>query len=142
MELAENNFQLLITELEEAEKLCNESEPVEDKLYFFSASFGIINRIMNFEYNPILIFMHQVLKEAHQAIANRLAAARNQGSLSNVLPDEFIEKLFLYYSELIHAIKIKNSQEIHKVLEKFSTLSYATTGNGFYLYLKRRLVLL
>lgn len=96
---------------------------------------------MNLCYDPILFFIHQVLLSTHQGFVQRVTQYQISGAISNSIPDELWKALFSYFSELITAFEKKEDNEIRKVLEKFSNLWYATTGNGFYLYLQKRLII-
>ncbi|NOY08478.1 MAG: hypothetical protein GXP33_06525 [Spirochaetes bacterium] len=139
MNIPDNYRKMIIEELESIEKLCKEASAFEDKLYFFSGSFGILNRIMNFYTDPTLIFMHQVLQTTHQAFFQRINTKTIPGVIYNTIPESFIDSLFLYLSELRAAFEENDQNKIWQVLEKFSVLTYATTGNGFFLYLRGKL---
>lgn len=141
MDIPKKYFDLILNEFKEVEGLCNEAETLDDAIYYFSALHGILNRVMNFHCVPVLIFMHQVLQATHQAIAARQSAPVKPGITSNGVTDEMIEALFSNISLLISAFKKKDEDEIRRVLEKFTNLSYATTGNGRYLHLRGRLKL-
>jgi hypothetical protein len=141
MKISDSYHDIILNEFNEVEKLCNEASSPDDKLYFFTASFGVINRIMNLYCDPTLIFMHNILKDAHQAIANRLTISKNPENISSSLPKDMWDSLFYYFSELKLAFEKKDEVKIREVLEKFSNLIYATSGNGFYLYLRKKLVL-
>ena len=141
MSLPENYFQLITLELERVEEMCGKASTPEEMLYYFSAAYGIINRVMNFHCEPSLVFMHQVLQAAHQAFQNRLSSPRNPNSESFMgTPAELIEKLMMYFRGLREAFEGKDEIAIWRALEKFSNLTYATTGNGFYLYQTGKLV--
>ncbi len=140
MKIQEEFYEIILEEFKNVSKLCNDTNLLpEDKLYFFSASYGVINRIMNFNCEPILIFIHQILQSTHQAFAQRLSQRLMPGIISNSFPDVFWDKLFLYFSELISAFENKDENKIREILEKFSNLGYATSGNGFYLFLNEKL---
>lgn len=141
MKLPEQYYVMILKEFNDVEKLCNEANLIEDKLYLFSASYGILNRVMNIFCDPILVFMHQILQAAHQAFAQRLATPKIPATVANSLPDEMIKALFSYLTELRLAFEKKDENNIREVLEKFANLTYATSGNGFYLYLREKLVI-
>lgn len=141
MKIPDNYHQLILNEFKEVEKICSEVKIPEDKLYLFSACYGIVNRIMNLHYHPTLVFMHQILQSTHQIMTQRLTAPRVPGSVLNNIPDEMVTALFSYFSQLITAFENKSEAEIREVLEKFSNLTYVATGNGSYLYLRGKLVL-
>ena len=139
MNIPINYHGMIVEELESVLKLCGEAATPEDKLYFFSGSFGIINRVMNFHTDPTLIFMHQVLQGAHQAFSQRHNAKKVPGAVFNTIPESLFNSLFLYLSELLAAFEEKDQLKIWEILEKFSVLTYSTTGNGFFLYLRDQL---
>lgn len=141
MNIPDQFYQLILKEFKEVQILCNEAKSIEDKLYFFTASYGIVNRVINFHYDPTLVFIHQVLQTAYQNIHQRLSSPKNPGVVSNSLPNEIIDSLFKYYGSLIIEFEKKDSVKIREVLEKFSSLTYATSGNGFYLYLREKLTI-
>ncbi len=141
MNIPDEYHKIILKEFYEIQDLCKKSSSSEDRLYFFSASFGVVNRVMNFYQDPVLIFTHQILQSVHQAISNRLANIKPPFAVSRGVPDQFWDALLGYFSELTHAFEIKNDEEIRKTLEKFANLWYANSGNGFYLYLKGLLVL-
>lgn len=141
MKITEESYNIILKEFKEIENLCKDALSPEDKLYFFSASFGVVNRVMNFESDSILIFIHQILHTAHQTISQRLNSPKRDGVVSTSLPDEMWDALYDYFSELVSAFEKKNVNTIYMVLEKFAKLSYATTGNGFYLYLSGKIIL-
>lgn len=136
MELSKKNYEIILNELKNVDEMCEEAKMLEDKLYFYSASFGIINRIMNLECEPILVFMHEVLQANHRAITSRHANPKRPGVVSDLLPNELIDLMFIYYKELIHEFENQDEEAIHKVLQKISNLTYATSGNGYFLYVK------
>jgi len=141
MNIPDNYFELLVNEFVETKELMDESSAIEDKLYFFSSSFGVINRVMNFHCEPILIFMHQALANVHANITKRMGSPQKADVVSTSMPDKLLEALFMYFDLLIEAFRSKDEDQIRLVLERFSVLTYATSGNGFYLYLKGKIVL-
>ena len=140
MNLPDEYHKIILDEFEKILKQCNELPILEDKLYFFSASYGIVNKIMNLHCEPVLIFMHQILFSVYNGFIQRLPINSTQ-AISRSIPNILVESLFSYFSELILAFKNKNENEIRVVLEKFSNLWYATGGNGFYLFLNKKIKL-
>ena len=87
MNLPEQYFELILKELNESKELVDEATSIEDKLYFFSSSFGIINRVMNFHYDPLLVFIHQALANAHTNISKRMNSPHKPGVVSMSIPN-------------------------------------------------------
>lgn len=115
------------------EKMRATQNPVE-KLYYISAIFGMAQRIFNFEHEPELVFLHQVVHDAYNSINSRvtLMTQRLEGGAS--LPGDIFIKLEEAFIKL--ANRIENNQKIYDVLQDISNLAYSATGNGYYLYTK------
>lgn len=141
MNISKNYFKLILDEFKDVQDLCQKAETMDDALYYFSAFHGVLNRVMNFSCDPVLIFMHQVLQETHAALKNRLEMPVKPGITLNGVTDEMFQALFSYISLLTDAFEKKDEDEIRRVLQKFANLGYATTGNGRYLQLRGRLKL-
>ena len=141
MNIPSQHYKTILEEFNKISQLCNDAKYLEDKLYFFSASFGIINRVMNFHCDPLLVFMHHILQTTHQGFVQRISQFQNPNLISNNIPDIFWDKLYLYFLELIKSFENKDVENIREILEKFTYLTYATTGNGFYLFISKKLTL-
>lgn len=102
------------------------------KLYYFSAIYGIMNRIYNLEYAPDLIFAHFVLSSTYNQINSSLQVSDKDKVIK--IPDELFDKLIDATSDLLDVIE--NNKNLYDVLKKFSLLGYVTMGNGYYLYQK------
>jgi translation initiation factor RLI1 len=141
MKISEEYLNIITKEFRDVEKLWSETNSPEDKLYYFSATYGVINRIMNLQCESILIFVHQILQAAHQTMAQRLSAITPSGAVSSSVPTVMLESLILYLPELRIAFEKRDDNKIREALEKYNNLSYATGGNGFYLYLRGKLTI-
>ncbi len=139
MNIPDQYFEIILNEFKDVEKLYNDANSPYDKLYFFSASFAVINRVMNSYSNPTLTFMHQILQAVHQSLGQRLDIPKYPGTIFNNLPEETWTTLISYFSELRSAFEKKNDDKIREALAKFANLWYATSGNGYYLYLRGKL---
>ena len=133
MTLHEEYRRIIIGDLNKAIEMAKTVEYPEDKMYFFSISFASIQRIINLQYNQTLVFVHQILQSTHQSIMQRLATRSHL--VSQGTPESFIELPFIYLNNLLQAISENSENRIWSVLEEFSQLWYATSGNGFYLFL-------
>jgi hypothetical protein len=130
MKISTENKKRLIDEIKFVlEKMRKETDP-NNKLYYFSAVFGIMNRIYNLESAPDLVFAHFVLNSTHTEITVRLHDSEKVIELPEGFFDNFVDAT----AELLDVIeKNKNPYEI---LRRFVLLGYVTTGNGYYLYQK------
>ena len=59
----------------------------EEKLYFFSGVYGIAQRIVNFEYDPELLFNFQVLQLVYNLLNTRLAAIKARQETGISIPE-------------------------------------------------------
>ena len=141
MKLKKEYKDLIVNEFKEILELCQNTGRLEDKLYFFSGAYGVLNRVMNFNCDPTLIFIYNVLVESHRTLSGRMKAQNFTGTIYNSLPDEFVDAVFTNFESLISAIEEEDENAIRKILEKLSTISFATTGNGFFLYLREKLII-
>lgn len=139
MNLSEEYRKLIGDEFEDILRRLSTVKNPADFLYLFSASFGVLNRVMNFECDSTLVFMHHGLHTLHQAVQGRLQASTSSpGELMGV-PDVFLKKMADILERLRAAFIDGSVSKIHAVLEDASNLAYATTGNGFYLFLTGKL---
>ncbi len=100
------------------------------KIWFFSGTYSMVNRVLNFEYDRDLVFLHQGLQTAYKAIFERYRKiAITQGAIE--LPENFLERLVAVLGEI--TIKIREDKPFYTELRTLSTLTYLTTGNGYYL---------
>jgi hypothetical protein len=106
MNIPDVYFGQIIKEMTVVDDLWKKSVSLEEKLYYFSAVFGTINRVMNFYCDPLLVFVHQILQELHQALTNRLKASKNPAAESFlVVPPEMVDALCGYTQELKAALE-------------------------------------
>ena len=104
------------------------------KFYYFSALHGVINRVLNFKYDQKLLFIHNILANAHAAFASRIdnmASGKERGIL---IHPEIVDALFSSIEGLRDKLAAK--KDTTDLLERISVLTYITTGNGCYLYEK------
>jgi hypothetical protein len=129
----------LITEILFALGQMKAKENPVEKIFFFSAVYGEMFRILNMEYDQELCLLHQVCQGAYQAINTRLIAlATRQDPGITFMPD-FFGQLEKSLEEL--TVNIDEDKDIYSSILKIVNLSYSTTGNGYYLYLKGMLKL-
>ncbi len=134
MNITENNKKLILDEFEYVLESMAGTESMEEKLYLFSALYGVVNRVMNIEFDSDLIFLHHVLSAAHTAFSVRHDAMKNKKAFPLHITKEIFDKLFLLIGKLYDCLK--NNTEIDEILKGLIVLAYTTTGNGYYLYQK------
>ena len=131
MNISDNFREIIIKEIKYVVDKMNKSPNPEEKLYFFSGVYAIIQRVLNFEYDSDLIYTHFILRETYTALNGRLQAIKKGAETLIPLDEEHFKKLSLITGEL--AKKIEAKGDINSTLKRFTILSYSTTGNGRYL---------
>jgi hypothetical protein len=105
-----------------------------EKLYYFSGSYSMVSRILNIEFDPCLVFIHNVLQTAYGTLNQTLQNIQGGQERVIILPDTVFEKLTKDLHQLSNAIE--KDQDIYPVLQSISNIAYSATGNGFYLFQK------
>ena len=105
-----------------------------EKIYFFSAVYGQAQRIINFEYNPELLFIYQITQLVYNTINSRVSAITMGQDAGISIPDGLFDGLEGALKEL--ADNITKGKESYSALQKMVNLAYTTTGNGYYMYLR------
>ncbi len=133
MKLSANNKNILVKEIRTAAEYMSKANNAQQKMYFFSAVFGISNRLMNLEFDPELVFIHHVTESTFKNINTNLMMMSQGQSLPSIPPSLF-NKLEDALVQLANYIEEGNPT--YPALERISNLSYSTSGNGYYLFLK------
>ncbi len=133
MKLSAHNKNAMKKDIRNTANYMSKAKTPQEKMYFFSAIFGVANRIMNLEFDPELGFMHHVTNAAFNMINTTLILAAQGQSISTFPP--------LVFDKLQEALKdlatcIEEGKQTYPGLERISNLAYSTSGNGYYLFLK------
>lgn len=134
MKISNNSRKLLVDEIEYIVEQMKNAEDINKLLYFFSAIYGIIQRVYNIEYNEDLVFAHFVLRSTHEQFLMRYKAIKQQRDTAVLIHQEQFEKLIKLSEEF--GKKIKEQKRIDSILKHFTILITSTTGNGYYLMQK------
>ena len=130
MELSKANKELLINEIQVIREKMQQGKDVREKAFFYSAVYGVLERIYNIEYNPQLQFMHVVTNVSHNQIVMRMNQI-SSGDTAVPFPDNFFEDLDKLLGKMED--KIARNEDTYTILEKISNLAYLLVGNGYYL---------
>lgn len=108
---------------------------LSEKLYFFSALFGEVNRSMNQHWDAELALIHLVLIGAHRDMLGRIS---QPGPLSVNVPPKLPGALTDVAADLAQLFEgpVQDTTKIHELLTRVAEIAYTATGNGYYLYLK------
>lgn len=114
-------------------KMKDEYEPL-DKLFYYSAAYGAIQRVFNQEYHPLLVHLHMILQVSYSTINNKVQEIVRGIEKVIKIPENYFEILEEMLDELIG--RIENYQEIESTLKKITNHTYIMVGNGYYLFKK------
>ena len=133
MNISDNSREIIIKEINYVLNKMEECSNIEEKLYYFSGVYSMIQRIFNLEYDSDLVFAHLILFQTYNLFRQRLDAIKTKQLLIPLSEEQF-NNLTKITKELVK--KIEEKKEIDNTLKKFVILSYSTTGNGYYLFQK------
>jgi hypothetical protein len=139
MNISEENKQKIIEEINYVVPKLEDStmHPVK-RVYYQSAVHGVIYKVFNIEYDPNLIVLHNILQSTYQAFSTRIGRQMSGHDPSVELTEEFFQRLAQYFNELSRLMANDQAEgaDVLPLIKKLSILTYATTGNGYYLYEK------
>ena len=115
------------------QKIGTEKDP-RTKLYYFSAIYGEMFRLLNIHFDRELVLAHGVLNHAYQAMKTRADIIVMGRDTIIDFPDRFFDALTEHLDQL--ANHIENNEDIYSTLQDITCLAYITTGNGYYLFQK------
>jgi hypothetical protein len=134
MAISDENRKIIVDEIKFAVKQMDANKEKIQKLYYFSAVYGIFHRIYNIQYDPGLVYAHFILRSTHDAFQSRLKAIEVGQDTTVALSAEQFSKISALSKQL--ANNFAKNKEIDSILKKFAILLYSTTGNGYYLMKK------
>ncbi len=112
----------------------NPSHSTYERMYFMSASFGALARVLNIEYDRRLVFAHVVLQGAHQAVMQLVNQTASGAERAIQFHPPVIDSLADLVEEVGH--QLAGGESIADTLEKIAEVAYGMGGNGHYLYRK------
>jgi hypothetical protein len=136
MNVSENYKNIIAKEFREVVEKMKETKDLSEKMYFFSATYGVVSRVFNLDFDPVLVFVHLILNAAYDTINGRLMALKGRQDEVVQIPENLFDSLQKAVERLAENIETGNKNELFKNLQKIANLSFATTGNGYYLFKK------
>lgn len=136
MNISKQYKEIIIEELNNVAIKMKESDDITEKMYFFSAAYGMVHRIFNLEFNPTLVLIHTILNTAYSTISGRIEAATRGQDRAVKIPKGLFDSLQETIVDIADNISKDDENELFKNLRKIANLSYSTTGNGYYLFQK------
>lgn len=139
MNISEEFREQIAEEFEYAyQKMSGEQSPLR-KLYWFTGSYSMAQRIMNLEYDDDLLFLFVACQLTYERIQGKLSAASRGADLGAGLPDNILAHLESLVAEL--SVAIKANIDLTSLLKRMAVLGYSATGNGYYLWSREKLIL-
>ena len=140
MQLPDELRSRIATEFQYAVDRMRSADDAHAKLYYYSAFFGEISRILNFHWDRDLALVHLVLSGTHSQVAgmaHNISTGRERAVKISV---EHIEALINTTSELARYFETGGTDsELYSLLGRIAEIGYASTGNGWYM-LQRGLI--
>jgi len=118
-----------------AHRMRHEPDPAR-KLFLFSATYGMTDRVMRLSYDSELLFAHMVLSHVYSTFLNRLNAITHGDSVVP-LGQQHFDRLADLTAELSE--QIKKGEPTYVTLERFNELAFTTTGAGYYMKMNEKL---
>ena len=136
MILSEEKRTIIINEFNKVHGLMKNTNDISEKLFYFSASYAMVSRVFNIEFDPLLILIHSVLQTTYSKINSFVSSISNKQNMFFTIPKNYFDILENTFKELIQSVENNDDDKIYRDLQKLSTLGYIATGNGNYLYKK------
>ena len=134
MEISNQFRNLIVNEFKFAVKNMRETDHPAQKLYFYSAAYGAVNRVFNIEFDPTLVHIFYILEASYNSINFMTQRILKGEEKSIMLPNELFDHLADAIEDLSN--KIAKDGDIYPTLQKIANIAYSATGNGHYLYRK------
>jgi hypothetical protein len=136
MKLSKEKKDIIVNEFNEVYDLMKKSKDIGEKIFYYSATYAMVSRVFNIEFDPLLILMHSILQNTYNEINNFASNISNKQNIFFTLPKNYFDILENTLKELIISIENNDDTQIYRDLQKLSVIGYITTGNGNYLYKK------
>lgn len=118
-----------------ARKMKEEKDP-DFKMYYYSAAYGILGRILHFQYDPQLAFVFSIFQASYQSVISHLDSIKKGRKFPPMPSEAFFNKLAEFTIEVKEKLEEKKDNEIYLILEKIVCHIHQLTGAGFYQLLK------
>lgn len=109
-------------------KMTEEPDPLK-KLYFFSATYGAVERVMRYCPSDDLLIAHTILTLCYNTLNDRVTHMR-VGDVVVPLPRDWSERLVHHVGDLRKSLEENGS--LYPALEGIVNLAYSASGPGFY----------
>ncbi|MFC1845791.1 hypothetical protein ACFLYM_00050 [Chloroflexota bacterium] len=137
MKMKNEYRQRLAKEYRYAVTKMQETQPLPNKLFYFSVFFGDAQRVLNWEWDRDLALIHLVTQHVH----TQFNGALQQPPQAQVAPVDWVtatDRLTQAASDLAtyfeKAESENNKEVLYQILGWLAEIAYAVSGNGSYLF--------
>jgi hypothetical protein len=134
MKLSPSMKKLMVKEMEFAADRMKTAPTMAEKVFYFSAVYGAVGRVLNFEYEPELAFIHQTVQLAYNQVNARVLNLVAKQDVAIGMPEGLFERLQEGVEQLIALLQ--KGAPTYPALEYIAHVAFSTTGNGYFLYLR------
>lgn len=134
MQIPEDLRKKLVSEIRFVVGKIRTEQDLRTRTYYLSGIHGEMLRLVNINFDPHLLFAHNVLNAAFTTIRGRADAIVLGRDIVINFPPGFFDKLSSLLDGLATSIEL--DKELYKILQDISNLAYIGTGNGYYLFQK------
>ena len=123
----------LLKEFKENVKRIKEEKDVHKQLYYYSAIYGILDRIYRFHFDPEILFIYLVFNSTYNTMLQRIENIKRG---DNTIPFriDLLSKIADHIEEI--TLRIEKNEQCYDLLQKIVVLAYSTTGPGYYMLVK------
>jgi len=136
LKISDENKKIIVNEFKKVFELMNSTKSAREKLFYFSATYAMVSRILNIEYDPMLVLIHSVFLSTYSNMNSFLNNVASSRDTFYSLPENYFDILGSTLKSITKSIDSNDEPNIYDALKKFSVLAYIFTGNGNYLYKK------
>jgi hypothetical protein len=145
MQLDKSLRKRLAGEFDFAAQQMAQSKDLMTKLYFYSAFYAEVERVLNQQWDANLSLLHLVLTSSHATMMARMNMIIAGADRVIGIPNEFPDALTKTAAELASLFQGEDvdvdEDKLFMILARLAELAYITQGNGHYLYLKGKIKL-
>ena len=81
MKLSKEKKDIIINEFNEVYDLMKKSKDIGEKIFYYSATYAMVSRVFNIEFDPLLILMHSILQKTYNEINTFASSISNKQNM-------------------------------------------------------------
>ena len=135
-EINVNLKEMLVQELISIAQSMREEQDLNKKMFLFSATYGVADRVMRLSYDRELLMVTLVLNHTYNSFMTRLTAY-SQGDRVVPLTNDHFDRL----TDLTEALSkaVRDGTPTQSILERLNELAFITTGAGHYMSITKKM---